>query len=452
MSRHTNECILETLAQISSDGGPSVEGDQSQTGGGVFRSKRSSARPTSSILVCRARGTARARLKIALETQREPLKILFVGHRGTGKSTELNRLAEEIQESFHTIGFDTLTVTGRSTMRYEDLMLALSTQITRRCIDQGLIGRPATDPLRDGWQSLADWWREKVAGFSLGAPREIETMASLSTLLGEIEVGVSQSAFTREQLNAFTDREMPELIRRLNWVIGEAERHLNPKRLLLVIEGLDKVDLDAARHIFRDHAPTITAPHAAMIYTFPLALRYSEDYQTVLSAFNDDKFLSNLSLRHVSGAEDDRGRHALRQIVLSRMESNLVAEDALEQMIMASGGIAVQLVKLVNSAAIYALERNADAQSIELEDVRNAVKDLRRELAANLTLAEWRLLKERHNDRLLSNEPEIQQLLYKGALIEYSNDVQWCDVHPALWGLLGYYVEEGDEQRSAGDR
>ncbi|HNS04102.1 MAG TPA: hypothetical protein PKM78_17160 [Anaerolineae bacterium] len=396
-------------------------------------------------------GTPRARLRIALEAQREPQKILFVGHRGTGKSTELNRLAEEIQGSFHTIGFDALTVTGRSTMRYEDLMLALSTQITRHCIDQNLIGRPATDPLREGWQSLADWWREKVAGFSLGKPGEVNTMASLSTLLGEIEVGVSQSAFTREQLNAFVDREMPELIRRLNWVIGEAEKHLNPKRLLLVVEGLDKVDLDAARHIFRDHAPTILAPHAAMIYTFPLALRYSDDYQTVLSAFNDDKFLSNLSLRHVNSDDDPEGRRALRQIVLSRMESNLVAEDALEQMVMASGGIAVQLVKLVNSAAIYALERSAHATSIELADVRNAIKDLRRELAANLTLTEWRLLKRRHIDRLLSNEAEIQQLLYKGALIEYSNDVQWCDVHPALWGLLDYYVEGDDGGPTTGD-
>lgn len=397
-------------------------------------------------------GTPRRRLKIALTTQREPQKILFVGHRGTGKSTELNKLAEEIRESFHTIGFDALTVTGRSTMRYEDLMLALSTQITRRCIDQELVGRPASEPLREGWQSLADWWREKVAGFSLGPPRDIETLASLSTLLGEIEIGVSQSAFTREQLNAFADREMPELVRRLNWVIGEAEKHLNPRRLLLVVEGLDKVDLEAARHIFRDHTPTITAPHAAMIYTFPLALRYSEDYQTVRSAFSDDKFLSNLSLRDVSGVDDAQGRHVLRQMILSRIEPDLVAEDALEQLVMASGGIAVQLVKSVNNAAIYALERNARARSIEIEDVRNAVKDLRRELAANLTLAEWRLLKTRHNDRMLSNEPEVQQLLYKGALIEYSNGVQWCDVHPALWGLLDYYVEDGDGQPANGGR
>jgi len=56
-------------------------------------------------------------------------------------------------------------------------------------------------------------------------------------------------------------------------------------------------------------------------------------------------------------------------------------------------------------------------------------------------MAEWQLLRQRHTDRMLSNEPAIQQLLYKGALIEYSNDVQWCDVHPALWGMLEHFAD-----------
>ncbi len=389
-------------------------------------------------------GTPRRRLARSLEPI-EAQKILLVGHRGTGKSTELNKLAEEIRDKYHTIGFDALTVTGRSTMRYEDLMLALSTQITRRCIDEKLIGRPVSEPLHEGWQSLADWWREKVAGFNLGPQREIETMASLSTLLGEIEIGVSQSAFTREQLNALADREMPELIRRLNWVIGEAESYLNPKRLLLVVEGLDKVDLEAARHIFRDHGPTITAPKAAMIYTFPLPLRYSDDYQTVRRYFNQHVLLPNLSLRHRNGEEDKTGRQALEQVVLNRLNRGLIADEALEHLIVASGGIVVELIKLVNQAALFALDHNTQAQSIKIEDAKNAVKELRRELAANLSLAEWRLLKDRHADRLLTNEPEIEKLLNKGALIEYSNDVQWCDVNPTLWSLLEHYVEDSDE-------
>lgn len=384
----------------------------------------------------------RRRLEIQLRGQREPMKVLLVGHRGSGKTTELNKLAGEITDQFETVGFDVLNITGRSTLGYEDLMLSLSTQITRYCIDKRLIGRPLNDPLQAGWQNLADWWRRVVAGLEIGKDGgEIETYASLSTLLGEIEIGATQSAFTREQINLQIDRQMPELVRQLNWVIDEANRNLAPRRLLLIVEGLDKVDLSAARNVFRDHAPTITALNASMIYTFPLALRYSEDYLTVRRLFDRDHFLHNLALRHANGGEDEAGIQTLRQIVLRRLDDKLITPEALDQIVRTSGGIPIDLVKLVSGAALYALERSESATSIELGDAQNAIKDLRRELAANLSMTEWQLLGQRHTDRMLSNEPAIQQLLYKGALIEYSNDVQWCDVHPALWGMLEHFAE-----------
>ena len=387
-------------------------------------------------------GSPRKRLAIILTKSHGAQKVLFVGHRGSGKSTELNKLVEEIGDDFYPIGFDVFDVTGRSTLRYEDLMLALSTRITRQCIEDKLIAQPLTDPLREGWQGLADWWRQVVAGLEFGREREVSTYASLNTLLGEIEIGASQSAFTRDQLNAQLDRQMPELIRRLNWVIDQAQRYLNPKRLVLIVEGLDKVDLEAARHIFRDHAPTITALNASMIFTVPLALRYSEDYQTVLRHFSDDCFLPNLAARHADVSDDAEGIRALREIILKRMESQLMDEEALTQIVLASGGIPVDLIKLVRKSAVYALERmeRSEAnQRIDVRDALNAIKDLRRELAASLSTAEWSILNQRHRDRKLSSEKAMQQLLQKVALIEYSNDVQWCDVHPALWGLLERY-------------
>ena len=75
-------------------------------------------------------GSPRQRLKISLKVQyNEPQKALLVGHRGSGKSTELNKLAEEIKDTFHVVNFDVLGMTGRTNIEYEDLMLAISTQV-----------------------------------------------------------------------------------------------------------------------------------------------------------------------------------------------------------------------------------------------------------------------------------------------------------------------------------
>ncbi|MFZ1267595.1 MAG: hypothetical protein WAU95_14115, partial [Anaerolineae bacterium] len=46
------------------------------------------------------------------------------------------------------------------------------------------------------------------------------------------------------------------------------------------------------------------------------------------------------------------------------------------------------------------------------------------------------VLRARHGDRRLTNDTDEQRLIYNGSLIEYDNDVQWCDAHPALWSLL----------------
>lgn len=102
----------------------------------------------------------RMRLKILLETTPEPQKILFIGHRGSGKSTELNKLAEELEASFHTIGFNVLEITGRTSPQYEDLMLAISSKVTRYCIEQGLLPKPLVEAVEGGLQELHDWWQQ----------------------------------------------------------------------------------------------------------------------------------------------------------------------------------------------------------------------------------------------------------------------------------------------------
>jgi len=262
----------------------------------------------------------------------------------------------------------------------------------------------------------------------------------LSTLLGKVELGARQSSQTREALIDQVNRHMPELIRQLNLVIDEAHRHLAPKRLLIIVEGLDKVDLESADNIFRDHAPTITALDAAMIYTFPLALRHSDDYTAARSYFSGDYFLHNFALHHANGDEDEKGVQTLRALALKRLEPGLIVDDALNLLVEASGGFPVDLVKLVRNAALYALD-HPDAPRICADDAQAAIKDLRREISAPLTKADWQVLRKRHQDRLLTNDDENRRLLFNGSLIEYSNDVQWCDAHPVLWRMLDYYAE-----------
>ncbi len=378
----------------------------------------------------------RQRLKISLTHQfNEPQKVLLVGHRGSGKSTELNKLAEEIKDRFHVVGFNVLDITGRTNLAYENLMLAISTQVTRDCIEHNMLNRPVAEPVRNGLQELGDWWRRVVAGLDFQPPPEGEASIQLSTLLGQVELGAKQSSLTREALREQVNRQMPELIRRLNWVIEQAEA-VSQRRPLIIVEGLDKVDLEAATSIFRDHAPTITAPNAAMIYTFPIALRHSDHWNTIRLSFPNGSFLPNVTTRNADGTDNEYGLKTMRRLVLARAEERLIEREALDLIVRANGGIASRLVFLVRTAALYALERDERADRITVTDASNAIKELRREIMVTLTRNDLQVLRKRHRDRQLTNDEDEQRLLYNGSLIDYSNGEPWCDAHPVLWALL----------------
>jgi energy-coupling factor transporter ATP-binding protein EcfA2 len=391
----------------------------------------------------------RERLKIALTIEAKPQKVLLIGHRGSGKTTELNKLSEEVKEHFHIIGFNVLDITGRTNLEYEDLMLAISTQVTRDCIRNGLINRPLSAPVRKGWEDLRDWWRQVVAGTELSqTAAEAEIGVQLSTLLGQIELGVSQSSLTREALKDQINRQMPDLIKRLNWVIEQAEAG-DRKRLLIVVEGLDKVDFDSALSIFQGHGTTITKPSATMIYTFPILLHHSHYYNAIEANFSSFCFLPNLVTRDVNGAPNTAGRDTLRNLVLARMEERLIEPDALDLIIEANGGVPVRLVSLMRAASLFALERDERANRITCDDVREAVRELRTSMSKALTREDLQVLRARHKDRKLTNDAAEQRLLYNGSLIDYSHasGEMWCDAHPALWPLL-----EQDDYANTGPR
>jgi len=377
----------------------------------------------------------RESLRILLTTREEPQKILFVGHRGNGKSTEIAKLCEELGPTFEPVLFHALDATGRTNLEYEDLMLAIVTRTIRQCIDSNLARRPLLEPVGERWQQFRLWWRQMIAGTGISsAETEISLGAELALSLAKVEVGVKQSTETREVLKLQVNRQMPELLSYLNWVIEEAETR-SGRKLLLVVEGLDKIDLGAARDIFRDHAPTITAPKAHMIFTFPLALRHSEEFYTVRTAFSNTQFLPNFCINKPRSAETDAvGRENLRRLVLARAAETFFESAALDDLVFLSGGLPMILVELVQSAALFAIGRKA--ARIEKVDVNRAAREARHNLFAPLTSEERRVLRDRHADRAFSNDPVEQRLIFMGSLVEYPNEVQWCDAHPLLWPVL----------------
>ncbi|MFN3929527.1 MAG: hypothetical protein ACK4OK_07835 [Thermoflexus sp.] len=73
-------------------------------------------------------------LKAYLEAMDEPVKILFSGHRGSGKSTELNRLAGLLKGRFFIVHFSVLEILNLTDLTYVDLILAIALRLLFRAL------------------------------------------------------------------------------------------------------------------------------------------------------------------------------------------------------------------------------------------------------------------------------------------------------------------------------
>ena len=84
------------------------------------------------------------------------------------------------------------------------------------------------------------------------------------------------------EMRVYVERRLSELLDRMNEVLDDITRNAR-RRILIIVEDIDKLDLATARELFQDHAISLTTPRAHIIYTFPIALRNMNDFITSIS-------------------------------------------------------------------------------------------------------------------------------------------------------------------------
>lgn len=374
------------------------------------------------------------RLALQLRTRRR-LKILFTGHRITGKTTALNRVAHQLGDDFFVIHISIPRVLNTYDVDYSDLMFAIGLRLIKRATDENVIPRGLTTLVReDLLDDVLRWLQERIKGIPI-APlsTDMSLMARINVLVGTLEAKLSTEARTRTTVREHIALHLSELIERINYVAHEVERK-SGKHVLIIVEDVDKLDLEPARRLFLEHARTLTAPRVSIIYTLPIALRYSLDFPQISANFDRHFILPIVRTVERDGSRCESGWDTLREVFLKRINENLVSTDALDTLISASGGLIGMLIRLGLLATEYALvdgKERIDEQSAE-----QAIAEVRGDFKALLRPDDYEILKRCLKGEKLANERPVQELLYTGALLEYHNHEPWIRVNPLVQSLV----------------
>jgi len=360
-----------------------------------------------------------------------PPKFFFSGHRGCGKSTELQHLMENsaIKKKYWPINFSIREETDIIDIDFRDVLLAIGSKLFREFRRKG--GEIPDHLMRElnTWKGRVE---KQISTVTEGRISSIELGASIDAFFANAGLKMKLEPATRVELRQVIQNDITGLIAIINNIVLAiyASEKLLP---LVLIDDLDKPDLEKARQIFHDHREIMTQPNCAIVYTVSSALFYSKDFDSIR---DQALFLPNINLHHPMErtTRNKLGFETMMKFVFLRMDSSLISMSALEAAIEYSGGVFREMARILRTAIGHARRRNV--RELVLEDIEWAASEIRNEYRRILDKDDWKLLKKVSTDNRLEYSDRLRPLLQLLAILEYRDGENWCDVHPVLRKIL----------------
>ena len=382
---------------------------------------------------------------IAMWSPDEPTCQLFTGHIGCGKSTELWLLKQLLEaEGFHVVYFESDKDLEMGDLDVSDILLTIARQVmeslkTREKLNLG-------EPTR---------FKRLIEGAMRLLQTEIEISpgVELSFGIAKITAEAKASPQLRSKLRDYLGPRSNGIIETINQELLEpAQKKLKQhgkNGLVVIVDNLDKVDSapkpwgqPQPEYLFVDRGEQLASLHCHVIYTLPLALRFSNDYNRLTQRFKPDpQVLPMVSMQLRDGKECGEGMAKLRQLVLARAFPHLGEQQRLEKiteifdstetldhLCKMSGGHVRNILRILNEAI-----KKQKGLPISSENLNKVIQNFRNERTLAVDDQEWELLRQVAQTKKVTGDDGYQKLIRSMFVYEYRDDEgSWFDINPIL--------------------
>ncbi len=382
----------------------------------------------------------RIEFSIADDAVESPACEFFTGLPGSGKSTEILRLAKLLKDKANLLvvrvdAQEVLDLTER--IDVSDIRVAIWHQAERAVLLAE--GRLADEAFKEG---ALDRLGQLLSNLSPGGKAELGVPGAKLALEMKLQPSLRQEVRQRvaKQLATFLREANNELV-----LLKARARACGYAGLVVLFDSLEKLRgissnfeevLESAERLFSGGAPYLQLP-VHSLYTLPPAL--------ILRLRVPVYFMPMIKLAQKDGTPFPQGVTAARELIMRRVpepilaqffgaENNEVLEDRLRRLIQWSAGYPRELVRLLQNAILDAPLNEATFRRL----LGQAGDDYRRVVAASdlellARVAEHRALTPQSDaERLVAD-----RLLTSNVVLCYQNDTQWFGLHPAVQELPG---------------
>ena len=370
---------------------------------------------------------------------------LLMGHRGCGKSTELNNLKFRFEaEGLPVVIIDCNTETNLFTVNHFDILyliflsllniaeknnisldlkwVAETLQYFKSDISEVKIDEKKINDVIDAGTNIPDFLK-KILPFFIGIKTDLQLNTSRST---EIRTKIKLETGTcLNFINELKDKIFFKL----------------KKNPIIIFEDLDKVIPESrALDIFSYYV--LGQMQFPIIYSFPISLSYTESFADLEGIYN---FLP-LPMIKVKNKNDNSictsGIDAIKEIVGKRAEISLFEDAALQELILKTGGLLRDIFSCIVLASECAIHRSVFADKIVLKDVEIALTDLKSMMTRRLETRNYESLLKIHSSKCeIDDRPAMLKFFQAHLVLEYNGD-RWCDVHPLILDFIKQHYKK----------
>lgn len=367
--------------------------------------------------------------------------VLFFGHIGSGKTTQLRQYAKQFSQTgrLFVVEVNVVDHLDPYDLQYTETLVLMAQTLLERLHAQGVAVDGSHLSKLQAWFSGRIQTQEMARDLSL----EIKSGGELGVgiplvarMFSAITTAFKTNASYKDTLRTEVRNSFKDFAAIFNQLLRDSEKVLAGnglgERVLFVLDGTDKLRDGDSRRFFIEDAQQLLAIQTLALYAAPLDLKYGGN----LSArqLDADIVLPMIKPNERDGSPYPPGQQALREILLHRADRALFASDAeIGRLVDACGGHPRELLRLLKLCCEFAEDDLIDAPTVEL-----AIRQLAAEYRAFLEREDYVLLQRLDTDDVhAGNDERTRRLLHNLALLEY-NDGSWRRSHPVVRTLEGY--------------
>jgi hypothetical protein len=391
-------------------------------------------------------------------------KAFLIGHPGVGKSTELTRLIQRVDEKFCAIRFSATSALDPVNFKPFDILLLMMAEVAERTARPATEGGAGVAPSDNRLQEIWDWFAAEkkvfVESTYIGTEAAVgggvtadSWWAKALGLFGSMKGEMKYAADRKKEIVEYRLSRLSTLIGLANRLLDDCNellRAISQKEWLFVAEDFDKPGIPVAQveDLFLTYANIFKDLRTHLIFSIPVGLGYSQRAGQL--PFGNDRLITipDTPVFYSDHTEHVAGREALRSVLEARIAPDLFEDGQMTRLLIASGGNLRDLFSLVSQAADNALLRQPPGIKISPPDAEAAIDNLRIEYRRRLGDSPYdgeRIPYEEKAKRLVaiySSEPSaviLDAVLYsllRSRAVQEFNGKGWFGIHPLVVDIL----------------